>query len=113
MFGGVAEFVVEEALELRKEGEVAGWAVTADTEEGIAALEIEELGFVGEFVAEGLIEPVCERAGGVAGVVETGNSSLGEHGVRVDMVVGLVDVVHICSLLSPDVWETDDLCRIQ
>lgn len=111
MVGGVAYFVVEESLELRKEREVAGWAVTADTEERVATLEIEEFGFVGEFVAEILVEPVCERAGGVAGVVETGNSSLAEHGVWVDVVVGLVDMVHICSLLSTDIWETDDLCR--
>ena len=29
------------------------------------------------------------------------------------MVVGFVDVVHICSLLAADVWEADDFCRIQ
>ena len=105
--------VGEETLELRKEREVAGWAVTAGTEEGVAALEIEELGFVGEFVAERLVEPVCERTGAVAGVIETSNPSLAKQGVGVDMVVGLVDVVHICSLFSTDIWETDDLCRIQ
>ena len=99
---------------MRKEGEVAGWAATADAEDGVAAvLEIEEFGFVGEFVAERLVEPVFERAGGVAGVVEAGDGGLAEHGVGVDVVVGLVDVVHVCSLLSADVWETDDVCRVQ
>ena len=113
MVGGVADFVVEQALELRKEREVAVWAVSADTEDGVAALEIEELGFVGEFVAERLVEPVCERAGGVAGVVETANPSLAEHGVRVDVIVSLVDMVHVRSLLSADVWETNYFCRIK
>ena len=111
--GRVAYFVGEETLKLRKERVVAGWAVTADTKEGVAALEIEELGLVGEFIAERLVEPAYERTGGVAGVVETSNPSLAEHSVWVDMVVGLVDMVHVCSLLSTDIWETDDLCRIQ
>lgn len=99
---------------MRKEGKVAGWAATADAEDGVAAvLEVEEFGFVGKFVAERLVEPVGERAGGVAGVIEAGNGGLAEHGVRVHVVIGLVNVVHVCSLLSADIWEADDFGRIQ
>ena len=99
---------------MRKEGEVAVWAVTADAEEGVAAvLEVEKFGFVGELIAERFVEPVCERVGGVAGVVETGDCGLAEHGVGVYVVVGLVDVVHVCSLLPADIREADDFCRIQ
>ena len=112
--GGVADFIVEESLELRKEGEVAGWASTAGAKDGIAAmLKVEKLGFVGEFVAERLVEPVCERTGGVAGVVETGDGSLTEHGVGIYVVVGLVDVVHVRSLLPADIRKAYDICRIQ
>lgn len=112
--GGVAEFVVKEGLELRKEGVVAGWAATTDAEERVAAvLEVEKFGFVGELVAEGLVQPVCEGAGDVASVVETRDSGLAEHGVGVYVVVGFVDMVHVCPLLSADVWKADDFCRIQ
>ena len=112
--GGVADFVVEEGLELRKEGVIASWAMTADTEEGVAAvLEVEESSLVGKLETERLVEPVCEGAGGVAGVVDAGDCGLAEHGVGVYVVVGLVDVVHVCSLLSADIWEADDFCRIQ
>lgn len=93
---------------------MAGWAVTADAKDGFATvLEVEEFGFVGELVAERLVEPVGERAGGVTSVVETGDCGLAEHGVGVYMIVGLVDVVHVCSLLSADIWETNDFCSIQ
>ena len=69
---------------MRKEGKVAGWAVTAVAEEGFATvLEVEELGFVREFVTERVVEPVFERAGGIAGVVETGDCGLAEHGVGI------------------------------
>ncbi len=51
--GRVADFVVEEGLELREEGKVAGWAVTTMAEERLATvLEVEEFGFVGELIAE-------------------------------------------------------------
>ena len=81
---GVANFVIKKGLELGKEGKVAGHAFSAGAEKGVAAvLEVEEFGFVGKFVAERFVEPVRERAGGIASIVETGNSGLGEHGVGV------------------------------
>lgn len=113
-FGGVADFVVEEGLELRKEGIVAGHAVATLAEEGtVAALEVEEFGFIGEFGAKRLVEPVCEGARGVAGVVEAGDAGLAEHGVRICMVVRLIEVVHVCPLLPADIWEANDLFRVQ
>lgn len=112
--GRVAYFVVEEGLELRKERVVGGLAVTARAKQGfVALLEVKEFGFVGKFISEGVVEPVLERMGGVAGVIETGDGGLAEHGVGVHVVVSLVDVVHICSLLSANVWKADDFCRIQ
>ena len=112
--GGVAHFVVKESLELGEEGVVASHTVATLAKEGpVAALKVEEFGFIGKFVAERLVEPVCERAGGVAGIVETGDAGLAEHGVRVCMVVCLVEMVHICSLLSTDIWKADDLFRVQ
>ena len=115
LFGGVADFVVEEGLKLGKEGKVAGWAITADAEDGFAAvLEVEEFRLIGELVAERCVEPVRKRPRVVAGsVVETGDCGLAEHGIRVYIVVGLVDVVHVRSLLSTDIRKADDLCGIQ
>ena len=114
MSSRVADFTVEESLQLRKEGEVPGHTIAADTKERVAAvLEVEEFCFIGELVSEGLVEPVYEGVGRVAGVVETGDGGLAEHGVGVYMVVGLVDVVHVCPLLSADIWEPYHFCRIQ
>ena len=76
-------------------------------------LEVEELGFVGKFVAERFVEPVRERAGGVASIVETGDSGLGEHGVGVYVVISLVDVMHVGSLLPADIWKANDLGGVQ
>lgn len=110
---GVADFVVKEGLELRKEREEVAFAsaATADAEVRTTA-EVEEFGFVGEFISERRVEPVLERVGGVTRIVETGDCGLAEHGVRVYIVVGFVDVVHVCSLLSADIWKADDFCRI-
>lgn len=112
---GVAHFSFDESLELRKEGVATGWASTANAEQGIAAvLKVKVFGFTCELIAERLIKPVLERAGCVFGVaINTGDGGLAEHGVRVHVVVGLVDVVHVRSLLSADVWETDDFCSVQ
>ena len=97
-----------------KEGKVAGHAVSARAEKGVAAvLEVEEFGFVGKLETERFVEPVRKRAGGVASVVETGNSGLGEHGVRVYVVVSFVDVMHVGSLLPADIWEANDLGGVQ
>lgn len=113
--GRVADFAFEESLNLRKEGVVTGWAPTADAKQGTTAvLKIKVFGFTGELIAERLVEPVFERAGCVFGVaINTGDGGLAEHGVRVHVVVGLVDVVHVRPLLSADIWETDDFCRVQ
>ena len=112
--GGVADFVIKKGLELGKEGKVTGHAVSARAEKGVAAvLEIKEFGFVGKFVAERFVEPVRERAGGVTSVIETGNSGLGEHGVRVYVVISLVNVVHVSSLLPADIWKANDLGGVQ
>ena len=51
--------------------------------------------------------------GRVAGIVETGDSCLAEHGVGVYVAVGVADMVHVCPLLSTDVWEAYDFCCIQ
>ena len=110
---GVANFVFKKGLELGKEREVASHAVSAGAENGVAALEVEELCFVGEFVAERFLEPVRERAGGVTCVVETGNSGLGEHGVGAHVVISLVNMMHISSLLPADIWKANDLGGVQ
>ena len=97
-----------------KEGKVAGHAVATGAEEGVAAvLQVEELGLVGKFVAERFVEPVSERAGGVAGVVETGDSGLAEHGVGIHVVISLIDVMHVGSLLPADIWKANDLRGVQ
>ena len=112
--GGVANFVVKKGLELGKEGKVAGHAFSAGAEKGLAALlEVEELGFVGKFIAERFVEPVRERAGRVASVVETGNSCLGEHGVGVYVFISLVNMMHKSSLLPADIWKANDLGGVQ
>lgn len=115
LLGRVADFTFEESLKLRKEGVVTGWASTAVAKHGNAAvLKVKKLGFIGKLIAERLFEPVFERAGCVFGVaVNTGDGGLAEHGVRVHVVVCLVDVMHVRSLLSADIWETDDFCRVQ
>ena len=99
---------------MRKKGIVTGHAFAARAKEGVAAvLKIEKLGFIGELVAERSVEPVGKRAGGVAGVIETGDGGLAKHSVGVYVVVGFVDVVHVRSLFSADIWKADDLCRLQ
>lgn len=113
--GRVADFTFEESLELRKKRVVTGWASTAVAKHGNAAvLKVKVLGFIGKLIAERFVEPVFERAGCVFGVaVNTSDGGLAEHSVRVHVVIGLVDVVHVRSLLSADIWETDDFCRVQ
>ena len=109
----VADFAVEKSLQLGKEGEVPASAIAAGTKEGFAAvLEVKEFCFTCELVSERLVEPVYEGVGRVAGVVKTGDGGLAEHGVGVYVVVGLVDVVHVCPLFSADIWEAYDFCRI-
>ncbi len=46
-------------------------------------------------------------------MVEAGDCGLAEHGVGIYVVIGLVDVMHVCSLLSADIGKADDFCRIQ
>ena len=95
-------------------GEVAGRTSAAHAEDGCAAVfKVEEFGFIGKLVAKRVVKPVNEWAGHVSGVIETGDASLAEHGVRVYMVVGLADVMHVCSLLATDVWKANDLCGVQ
>ena len=97
-----------------KEGKVAGHAISAGAEKRVTAvLEVEEFGFVGKFVAERFVEPVRKRAGGVGSVVETSYSGLGEHGVRVYVVISLVNVMHVGSLLPADIWKANDLGGVQ